>query len=349
MHIGILYGGSSPEYEISLQSAQTIIQNLDTSKFTLVPIHITPQSQWIVYDNQLLSSSDSDNKPKIYSTIPNQLPCDVIFSVLHGRLGEDGAMQGLFNIMDLPYVGSDILSSAIGMNKVLAKQLVAYHQAAPIVPYWDCKLYHWQNDPIACVQQIENQLTYPLFVKPVNAGSSIGVTRVAMPDALSLAIEHAFQYDSHIMIESAMNADEIEVAVLESLQYGHPPLVSTAGAIIPQQLFYSYEAKYCDKAGATLEMPANISDKQLNRVQAQAHHIFELLQCEGMARIDFFLDRTTHEFYFNEINTLPGFTEISMYPQLWQLSGKSLSDLLTHLIQLAIKRHHRQLQLKRFR
>jgi D-alanine-D-alanine ligase len=349
MRIGLLYGGSSPEYEVSLQSAKTILQHLDTSRFIPIPIHITPQSEWIIYDNSFLPFSISKELPKKYSTLPSTLPCDVIFSVLHGRLGEDGAIQGLLKVMDIPYVGSDILGSALGMNKVFAKQLVAYNEAAKIVPYWDFKDYHWYNNSLNCIEHIEKQFDYPLFIKPVNTGSSIGVSKVQAHHELQDAIEKAFQYDSHIMVEKGLIADEIEIAVLESIEYGQSPLVSEAGAIIPTHAFYSYEAKYEDKEGAILQIPAPLNKEQLKEIQTQASHIFEVLQCEGMARIDFFLEKTTQHIYFNELNTLPGFTEISMYPKLWHTAGKPLSELLTHLIQVAINRYNRNMRLKRLR
>lgn len=347
--VGVLYGGDSPEYEVSLRSAETIIAHLDRQQFEIVPIHITKQLKWIVYDISPLSIPFSfsipENFPLIYNRIAPQLPCDVIFSVLHGRFGEDGAIQGILEVMNMPYVGSGILSSSIGMNKVIAKQLVHYHQLSAIAPYIEYRVRSSKKLPDKVNAAIQ-QLGYPLFIKPVNAGSSIGISQVKQASELDQAINLASEYDSHLIIEKALIARELEIAVLENNQYGEPPLVSGVGEIITKHSFYSYEAKYSDQQGTLLKIPAPLTPSQLKILQTQAMGIFEALKMEGMARIDFFLEENTEKIYFNEINTLPGFTDISMYPRLWETAGKSLSALLTHLIQLALARHQRKIKLK---
>ncbi len=345
--VGVLYGGFSPEYEISLRSAATIMQHLDANQFEIIPIHITKNSEWIIYDSSVFSKNNNLKKIVIYKHFPPQLPCDIVFSTLHGFLGEDGAMQGLLDILNMPYVGAGVLSSALGMDKGLTKQLVQSQNIIEVIPSIQLYQYQWYRKKEHFLEKIQSYLKYPVFVKPMCSGSSIGITHVTQPFKIEEAIAYAFRYSSSILIERALiGISEIEVALLENAEEGKKPLVTLPGEIITSHHFYSYQAKYFSQEGTSLGIPALLTMVQTQYIQAIAIKIFQLLQIEGMARIDFFLERKTNKFYFNEVNTLPGFTEISMYPKLWEASGKSISDLLTELITLGMKRHTRFAALK---
>lgn len=332
----VLYGGRSAEHEVSLQSAAFVIQHLDPARFEILPVVINKQGHWLSKDISKLPLKEKD--------ILQQF--DVIFPVLHGPLGEDGTIQGLFELVDVPYVGPGVLSSAVAMDKSVAKRLM---QAAdlPVVPHLTIKLGQWQKQPQHYLQLVAAQLGYPVFVKPANLGSSIGIFKVKNPAQLSEAISAAFQYDTKILVEKAINAREVEVAVLENAQYGEMPLTSIPGEIVPSHEFYSYEAKYLDVNGADLVIPADLSAQQVTRAQQLAAKTFEILECEGMARVDFLLDKDTSDLYVSEANTIPGFTSISMYPKLWEASGLNYTRLLNTLVELAIARHERKRAIKR--
>lgn len=353
--VAVLYGGRSGEHEVSLQSAAAVIRNLDKTKFDIIPIAIDKQGRWLVSDIQQLTLNKSlgldTNATKVFSgleAIKDHGPCcDVIFPVLHGAFGEDGTIQGLCEIVDLPYVGADVLGSAIAMDKEIAKRLAAAVYI-PVVPFTSFNEGQWKNDKAFYQSSVNAAFHYPLFVKPANTGSSLGISKVKKETDLQSALQLAFAYNNKILIEQALDVREIEVAVLENLSFGKEPLVSIAGEIIPHHEFYSYEAKYLDEQGAELIIPAVLTEKQLQQIQEFARTIFNTLACSGMARIDFFIEKSTQTIFFNEINTIPGFTQISMYPKLWQASGLSYQDLLTHLIELALKRYARKRLLKHF-
>jgi D-alanine-D-alanine ligase len=365
IRVAVLYGGRSGEHEVSLRSAASVIKHLDKTQFELVPVGIDKQGRWhvndlkqIALDDSLVSLPIKTANSALFSASPNALMAatqrekaadegfDVMFPVMHGTLCEDGALQGLLESADVAYVGAGVLGSAVGMDKDVSKRLIAAAGLA-VPPFVVIKRGHWDSDQNYYLDLIEKQLSYPVFVKPANTGSSVGVHKVKKAGDLLTAVADAFLYDTKILIEKAVNIREIELSVLENPKYGLPPLVSVAGEIKPTHEFYSYEAKYLDENGAELLIPAPLKPEQLKRAQALASQIFELLDCEGMARVDLLLDKNTDEFYFNEINTLPGFTSISMYPKLWEASGISYSKLLTTLIELAIARHERKQKLKR--
>jgi len=232
------------------------------------------------------------------------------------------------------------------MDKYVAKQLV---QAAGIsvAPFMCVKPYEWPARKANILKLIDENIGYPLFVKSINTGSSVGITKVKTPDEMDAALKEAFKYDSKAIIEKAVNAREIEISVLENNNYGEPALVSLPGEIVPKLEFFNYAAKYHDPDGAEFILPVELPAQQLQEVQTLARSIFEVLGCEGMARVDFFLDKDTNTFYFNEVNTLPGFTSMSVYPKLWEVSGLAYPELITHLLQLAIARHQRQLVIRR--
>jgi len=367
IRVAVLYGGRSGEHEISQQSATAVIKNLDPNRFEVVPIGIDKKGHWLQGDIKNLHYSE-DGKALLLPQAPNTvfLPphpqnhpqlkaethpelgqkIDVVFPVLHGTMGEDGTVQGLFDLADIAYVGCGLLASAVGMDKDVAKRLVSA-AGVKVAPYVAFTHGEWKHFSSKLSEQIAAQLYFPVFVKPANAGSSLGVSKVKSAEELAAAVDNAFLYDTKILVEKAINGREIELSALENIDYGQDALISIPGEIIPHHEFYSYEAKYLDPEGAGLAIPAKLSPEQTQTVQAAAKTIFRVLECEGMARVDFFLDRDTGEFIFNEINTIPGFTTISMYPKLWNASGIGYQELLSKLIDLAIARHDRKQSLKR--
>lgn len=372
IRVAVLYGGRSGEHEVSLLSATNVIQNLDRSKFEVVPIGIDKQGGWFLGDDvfkkqlnapttirlqreadRMLFNPDSISKglqqvQPIASRTNSDRIFDVVFPVIHGTLCEDGTVQGLLELADLPYVGCGVLSSAVGMDKDVSKRLVM-NAGMSVPPFVVIKRGHWDKNPERCTQLVNGQLRYPLFVKPANTGSSVGVNKVKTPADFAAAMEDAFNYDTKIIVEQGIDALELEIAVLESSDYGADPIVSVVGEVTPTKdhEFYSYAAKYLDENGAELAIPASISKELQEQVRQFAKDIFTVLECEGMARVDLFLERGTNKIYFNEVNTIPGFTQISMYPKLMAASGVSYSELLTHLVMLAVARQARKNELSR--
>jgi D-alanine-D-alanine ligase len=367
IRVAVLYGGRSGEHEVSLQSAASVINFLDRDRFEIVPVAIDKQGRWHLNDISLLEGKKSlpvfKDAPKVMLP-PNPadpgsgsaLIClgesgeargiDVVFPVMHGPLCEDGTIQGLLELADLPYVGCGVLASAVAMDKEMAKR-VARDAGIPIVPYVSLKHEVWEKEKQQFAKSIAEQLGYPVFVKPANLGSSVGVHKVKEPSGLNAALEDAFNYDRKVLVEAAVNAREIEVSVLENLEAGSDPLVSVPGEIDPAHEFYSYEAKYLDENGAALIIPAKLDPEETKCAQEIGRKAFSALECEGMARVDLFLDRTSGKFLFNELNTIPGFTSISMYPKLWEASGISYPELLSRLVDLAISRHKKKKTLLR--
>ena len=270
-----------------------------------------------------------------------QVHLDVVFPVLHGTFGDDGTVQGLLELADIPYVGAGVLGSAVGMDKDVQKRLL---QAAgvPVVPFLTVTPATWSAAPEA-VRAHAASLGLPVFVKPANLGSSVGITKVTTLDALPAAVQAAFEYDTKILIERGIDGREIECAVLGN----DDPQASVPGEICPQAEFYSYEAKYTDEHGAELRVPAPLTAAQTATVQHLAVRVFQLLDCAGMARVDFFLERGTDTWYVNELNTIPGFTTVSMYPKLWEASGVPYTELISRLLELAQQRHAQRRRLKR--
>lgn len=367
LRVAVLYGGRSGEHEVSLQSAASVIHYLDRDRFEIVPVAIDKQGRWNLNDISLLEGKKSlpvfKDAPKVVlPPHPSESDggsalirlgesgeargIDVVFPVMHGPLCEDGTIQGLLELADLPYVGCGVLASAIAMDKEMAKR-VARDAGIPIVPYVSLKHEVWKKERQQLAKSIAEQLGYPVFVKPANLGSSVGVHKVREPGGLGAALEDAFNYDRKVLVEAAVNAREIEVSVLENLEAGADPLVSIPGEIDPAHEFYSYEAKYLDEQGAGLIIPAKLNPEETKRAQDIARRVFIALECEGMARVDLFLDRTSGEFFFNELNTIPGFTSISMYPKLWEASGIGYRELLSRLVDLALSRHEKKKTLLR--
>lgn len=366
IRVGILFGGVSAEHEVSLQSARNVIEAIDKTKYEVTLIGIDKKGQWYLNESsqfllnandpkliklnqsqvtQLavvpglegaqLVSSDSSSSSSQSRFNPRQL--DVVFPVLHGTMGEDGTMQGLLKLVNLPFVGAGVLGSSVGMDKDVMKRLFKEAQ----IPTSDFVTIHKHKRHEWNYEKLVKKLGEPLFVKPANTGSSVGISKVKNRGELEKSLDEAFLFDNKILVEQFIPGREIEVAVLGN----ENPKASIPGEIIPHHEFYSYDAKYIDEHGASLEVPAKLSPELIKEVQALAVKAFEVLCCEGMGRVDFFLTKENH-FYINEINTIPGFTSISMYPRLWQATGIGYPELIDKLITLAIERFERDKKIK---
>jgi D-alanine-D-alanine ligase len=357
IRVAILFGGQSAEHEISILSARNVLAALDRTRFEPVLIGIDKAGRWLAQDQSKLLASESDPRlVRVQPGLPAQLSAsppgptqnptvgkiDVVFPIMHGTLGEDGAIQGLLEVAGIPYVGAGVLGSAIGMDKDVMKRLLR-EARIPVTTFSTVREADFLADPDQFCRDIA-ALGFPLFTKPANAGSSVGVRKVTSAADLAAAVRYAFQFDSKMLAEAAVHGRELELAVLG----GDPPRVSVAGEIIVQHPdgFYSYDAKYIDEHGAKLEAPAKISADELARAQQLALRAFQVLECEGMARVDLFL-KPDGSLLVNEINTIPGFTAISMYPRLWAVSGVSPTELVTRLIDLALRRAGKRLALRR--
>ena len=356
LRVALLYGGQSAEHEISILSARNVLAALDPQRFEPLLIGIDKRGRWLRQDAARLLASARD--PRLVriedgapvtrefiasgaSTDPAER-IDVIFPVLHGTMGEDGTVQGLLELAGIAYVGAGVLGSAIGMDKDVSKRLLR-QAGIPVADFRTVRRAYFEADPAGALADL-SALGLPVFTKPANAGSSIGVRRVTEHAAIEAAVRHAFEFDDKVLVEAAVSGREIELAVLG----GHPPAVSVAGEIVVRHRdgFYSYDAKYLDDSGARLELPARLAQAELAGAQALAARTFEVLECEGMARVDLFL-QADGALLVNEINTIPGFTAISMYPKLWELSGIAPRALVTRLIDLALKRARDRAALRR--
>jgi D-alanine-D-alanine ligase len=340
--ICILFGGRSAEHEVSLISAQAIFKNLDPDLYEVTSVFISKEGRWRIVDSPLLAP-DKLNSGFFFSFLPweecaqqHVLETDVYFPVLHGPYGEDGTIQGFFEISDVPYVGATVLASAVGMDKAVAKTLFKA-QNLPVVDYTTVKEIDWERDPNAILNGILHIISLPFFVKPANLGSSVGITKVKDFAQTSKAIKNAFLYDRKILIEEGIQGRELECSVLGN----ELPKASLPGEVIPFNEFYDYQDKYVD-GKTSFGIPAELPQKVVEHIQKISIEAFKCLDCSGMARVDFFLQEMTGKIYLNELNTIPGFTEISMYPKLWEKSGLPFPQLLTELITLAMERHSRK-------
>jgi len=357
----IIFGGRSVEHEVSVKSARNVVQALDKTKYKPLLVGITQDGHWLPCDvDRLLSDGNADTVAKLSDgTVTNSdiMPytatgalqlkegslidtIDVVFPILHGPMGEDGTIQGLLTLAQLPFVGADVLGSAVGMDKDVAKRLL--HEAGlPIVPH---QTYHAHQREEISFNAIKNELGLPFFVKPANAGSSVGVSKVRDEANLATALDEAFRYDTKILIEEYIPCREVECAVLGN----EDPIASIPGDIVVKADFYSYEAKYLDENGAVLSIPTTIPKDLSQKVQELAIRAFKVLCCKGMARVDFFVT-DNNRLFINEINTIPGFTSSSMYPKLWEHSGISYTDLISKLLDLALERFEQQKKLSSIR
>jgi D-alanine-D-alanine ligase len=363
LRVGILFGGRSGEHEVSLLSAASILKAIDRKKFEVAPIGISKTGRWLAGGGAqgLLSGASSDavlelqaeadqpsapSKPSdaVDALVPdatslNAGKLDVVFPVLHGTFGEDGTIQGLFELADIPYVGSGVLGSAAGMDKDAMKRLFAQARL-PIVKHLTVLRTAWEASPRKTASSIEAALKYPVFVKPANLGSSVGISKVHDRKELAPALNLAARFDRKIVIEQGVGgakkkARELEVAVLGN----DAPKASVVGEIVPGKEFYDYEAKYLSDGSIPI-IPAKITAAESKQIRAMAVEAFRACDLAGLARVDFLMEPDgKRRIYLNEVNTLPGFTSISMYPKLWQATGLSYSDLITRLIELALERH----------
>lgn len=341
INVAVIFGGTNTEHEVSIVSAKSVISNLDPASFNVNPIYITKNNQWAK-----LSTTAAAQLPTTVdkAIAPSDLPAekiDVIFPLLHGPYGEDGTIQGMLDMLHLPYVGCGVLGSALCMDKVVQKQLCR-ERGLPVTEFIHTNKHEWKSNQANIIQTITDTLSFPLFVKPANQGSSVGIIKIHNQSELVPAIDQAFEYDTKVLIEQGVShAREIECAILGN----EDPKASVLGEIIPSNEFYDYDAKYVDGKSES-HIPANLPDKVTKQIQAYAIQAFKTLNCSGLARVDFLIDGDTLEIYLNELNTMPGFTTISMYPKLWQASGLSYSELLQRLIELGIERHNQQLSRK---
>ena len=355
--VGILFGGKSAEHEISLLSAKNIYEAIDRGKFEPVLIGIDKTGRWLLNDAQkFLLNADNpslvslNTAGKAVALQPESrgllsadsantfeaVRLDAVFPILHGPFGEDGTIQGFLKLADIPFVGAGVLGSAVGMDKEIMKRLLR-DAGIPIGKFITLK----SHEKTPSFSEIENTLGKPVFVKPANMGSYVGISKVHDEGEYAKAVKDAFQYDTKIIIEEFIAGREIECAVLGNEE----PIASVPGEIIPTHEFYSYDAKYLDENGAALQIPAKLDEKTKKQIQQLAVKVFQTLCCEGLSRVDFFL-KGNGEIITNEINTMPGFTKISMYSKMWEASGISYTELITRLIELAVSRFEKERRLK---
>jgi D-alanine-D-alanine ligase len=352
--VGILFGGRSAEHEVSVQSARNILEALDRRTYEPVLIGIDRTGRWLLSDSRRLLGAGSVTangtgtevtlrrhgalgEPGSASEAGELGAVDVVFPVLHGPYGEDGTVQGLLKLADIPFVGAGVLGSAVGMDKDVMKRLL--RDAG--VPVGDFVTFYRRDDARRAFKAVVERLGLPLFVKPANLGSSVGISKVHTEGEYHSAVDTAFSFDRKILVEEAIRGREVECAVLG----GTEPSASVVGEVIPRGAFYSYEAKYVDENGAELHVPADLPNPVAARVRQLALTTFSVLECEMLGRVDFFITQEL-EVLVNEINTLPGFTRISMYPRLWEASGVSYSELVDRLISMAVSRHREEQALR---
>jgi D-alanine-D-alanine ligase len=363
MNVIVLYGGKSTEHEVSCRSAAFVLRNLDRKKYNVVAIGINKQGHWLPQnmtkilanetktipifepESRQLSGAHAQDLQIVPEAILTQHRLDknqtVVFPVIHGANGEDGTLQGLLELSDVAFVGPDTLGSAVGMDKAIAKR-IAVTEGIEVVPWIEAFKEEWAEQSGQIIKDAKARLGLPLFVKPARLGSSVGVSKVRDMSEFVAACEHAFTFDDKLLVEKGLNVREIECAVIG----GRNPKVSLPGEINAKD-FYSYEAKYVDADAATIKVPADLTKQQATEAQGICRKVYRALNLYGMSRVDLFLDKDTGKFYFNEVNTIPGFTEISQFPMLWSESGLKPVDLLDELINYAVIRKKEKAKLKK--
>ncbi len=362
--IGVIFGGRSGEHEVSLVSARSVMAALDREKYEVVPIGITREGRWVLGAQlaQLNASVDTATLPDEetlergaflaggqdamlmhidrQNCITPLTELDVVFPVLHGTCGEDGTVQGLLELANVPYIGANVVGSAVGMDKAIFKNVMEAHQL-PVLPWRLITRNRWRREPDNVLDELQTSLRYPMFTKPANLGSSVGIKKCTDFEELIGGINEAARYDRRIVVEQGVSVRELEVAVLGN----EDPQASVVGEVRPKRDFYDYEAKYITD-DSELFIPADIPTALSDEVRRLAVRAYQAIDCAGLGRVDFLLDTGTEKLYINEINTIPGFTSISMYPKLWEASGISYSILLDQLIELAIERHSEKIMNK---
>lgn len=373
--VAVIFGGQSSEHEVSRASAQFVIKNVNRDKYDIVMVGITREGRWLYYNGPVEkigtgewqeiaeanvrgsldrakmhnTVDDTAGELSLYSSIagnfvpallspsgakPERKKIDVVFPVLHGCNGEDGTIQGVFELAGIPYVGAGVLGSALGMDKAYAK-IMFEKEGIPQGKYLVFTRKDIDRDLQSVIEKVEALLAYPCFVKPSNSGSSVGVSKAYDRDKLVKGLNTAARYDKRILVEEFIDGREVECSVLGN----DDPVASTVGEIIPCNEFYDYDAKYSDSSTSQVIIPANLPQETIDKVREYAVRAFKAIDCAGLARVDFFIRRGTGEVVINEINTMPGFTSISMYPKLWEASGLSSAELVERLIELAIEKH----------
>lgn len=349
MRVGVIFGGRSGEHEVSLRSAESVINAIDKSRYEVVPIGISPEGRWVIsgdaaamlpqavmasnHHEQVAIIGDPTRRGLTLLDAGVSEPLDVVLPVLHGTYGEDGTIQGLLEMAGVPYVGCGVLASATGMDKIIMKQLFQ-HAGLNVTDYQGILRSHWEENPAAVIESISATLGFPVFVKPANLGSSVGISKAGDEEGLRESINDAARYDRRVIVERAVNGREIEVSVLGNDR----PAASLPGEIITGHEFYDYEDKYVDSASRT-EVPADLPEAVTSQLQRCAIQAFQAIDGSGLARVDFFIERGTERIIINEINTMPGFTSISMYAKMWEASGIPYTELIDRLITLALERH----------
>ena len=353
LRVGVIFGGRSGEHEVSIASAAAIFKHLDPARYDAVPIKIAKDGRWALGTAapKALSAADVHKQAAPEALVPvdpsaalEDSRVDVVFPVLHGPYGEDGTVQGLLELANVPYVGAGVLGSAVGMDKAVMKALFAA-DSLPIVPHLTVLRRDWERAPADITGAVARDLRYPVFVKPANLGSSVGISKAISDESLAGAMRLAFEFDRKVVVEAGVpDAREIECAVLGN----DDPEASVPGEIIVTHAdgFYSYAAKYLDPNGASWQIPADIAPETAAVVRRLSVQAFKALELAGMARVDFFLGRQSGAVFLNEVNTIPGFTTISMYPKMWEATGLSYPALLDRLIALAIERHAEKQRLR---
>jgi D-alanine-D-alanine ligase len=355
MRVGILFGGRSGEHEVSLVSAASVMKALDQEKYEVVPIGITKDGRWLAgtaaqkmlpeilrSGERVMPSADPTVAALVAlnATDSHSVQLDVVFPVLHGTYGEDGTVQGLLDLAGVPYVGSGVLGSAVGMDKDMQKRLFLQAKL-PVGDFVAVLRADWEKSRGKVLRALRKKFRFPVFVKPATLGSSVGMTKAHDPKELAEAMDLAAEFAQKILVERAIRGREIEVAVLGN----EDPRASVPGEIVPHREFYDYAAKYLEE-GTRLLIPAKLTRAQVKRFQEYAVRAFRALECLGMARVDFFLEQRTGHILLNEVNTIPGFTSISMYPKMWEASGVSYRELLDRLIELALAQHREKQRTK---
>lgn len=362
LRIGVLFGGRSGEHEVSLRSARSVMAALDRDRYEVVPIGITKEGRWVAADVDALASGlvagdarsatllpepadaslmavDPVPSDPAASSISTITTLDVVFPVLHGTYGEDGTVQGLLELADVPFVGAGVVGSAVGMDKAIFKQVMTA-AGLPVLPWVLCTRNQWRREPDAVIAAVESALPYPVFTKPANLGSSVGISKCRDRDELRAGLDEAARFDRRLVVEQGIHrARELEVAVLGNDE----PVASVVGEVRPRREFYDYVAKYMAEPGSEDEseliIPAELAAGQAETIRELAVRAYKVIDCAGLGRVDLLLDDQSGQIYLNEINTIPGFTTISMYPKLWEATGMSYGELLDHLVDLALERH----------
>jgi D-alanine-D-alanine ligase len=354
LRVGILFGGRSGEHEVSLASAASVMRGLDPDKYEAVPIGITKEGHWLVGGaaQKMLPEVLKGGERVMMTADPTDAALikldgsgggqrlDVVFPVMHGTFGEDGTIQGLLDLASLPFVGAGVLGSAIAMDKDVAKRLLQVAKI-PVVPWIAVQRTDWERHPRDVQKAVEKKFKYPVFVKPATLGSSVGMTKVHSRAELASALNLAAEFAMKILVEQCIVGREIEVSVLGN----HDPKASIPGEIVPHREFYDYTAKYLEE-GSQILIPAELKPAQVRKIQHYAVQAFRALELSGMARVDFFLEKKAGKIYLNEVNTIPGFTSISMYPKMWEASGIPFRELIDKLIELALEMHREKVRTK---